>query len=159
MSSILPVANYSIYVIPAFYVLNLAPHLYGATILKNANNGSSDNANPRTHLQSLKKNTPREIYGRYERAEAAHNNGFENLPLIAAAVICGNMARLDPSTLNTVTGLFLALRTGYILAYVQTTTQQWSFLRTGIWMSSVGCCLYLLGKAASVMANGGPSAL
>lgn len=159
MSSIVPAANYSLYVIPAFYVLNLAPHAYGATILKNANNGNADNANPRTHLRSLKKSTPREIYGRYERAQAAHNNGLENLPLIAAAVICGNMARLDPSTLNTVAGLFLALRTVYIVAYVQTTTHQWSLLRSGIWLSSVGCCLYLLGKAGSVMANGGPSAL
>ena len=104
MSSIVPAANYSFYVIPAFYVLNLVPQVYGATILKNANNGSSDHANPRTHATSLKKNTPKEIYGRYERAQAAHNNGFENLPLIAAAIICGNMARLDPSTLNTVAG-------------------------------------------------------
>ena len=104
MSSIVPAANYSFYVIPAFYVLNLVPHVYGATILKNANNGNQDRANPRTHLQSLKKSTPSEIYARYERAEAAHNNGFEILPLIAAAVICGNVARLDPSTLNTVAG-------------------------------------------------------
>ena len=104
MASIVPAANYSFYAIPAFYVLNLVPQVYGATILKNANNGNSDHANPRTHPNTLKKNTPKEIYGRFERAQAAHNNGFENLPLIAAAVICGNMARLDPSTLNTVAG-------------------------------------------------------
>ncbi|CAF9928301.1 MAG: hypothetical protein HETSPECPRED_006798 [Heterodermia speciosa] len=159
MSSIVPAANYSLYAIPAFYVLNLAPHIYGVNILKKANNGTADKANPRAHFQSLKTSTPREIYDRYQRAEAAHTNGFENLPLIAAAIICGNMARLDPSTLNTVAGVFLTLRTAYIIAYIRTTTQNWSLLRSGIWMSSVGCCFYLLGKAGSVMANGGPLAL
>lgn len=161
MSSIVPAANYSFYAIPAFYVLIMAPQFYAAMIIRKPTDGKFDNANPRGehYIQFLKKSLPRDTLGKYERARAAHSNGFESFPLFVAAVICGNMARLDPSIMNAVTGLYLALRTAYNVAYIQTTSQHWSVLRTGIWMSSVGCCLYLLGKAGTVMANGGPLAL
>ena len=161
MSSIIPAANYSFYAIPASFILVLAPQLYAGSIVRNAKSIKLDNANPRgeTHAQSIKKNLSKEDFGKFERARAAHFNGYENFPLFAVAVICGNMAKLDPSTLNTMTGLFLVLRTVYNVAYIQTTTQRWSVLRTGVWSASVLCCLFLLSKAGGVMANGGPLAL
>ena len=161
MSSVIPATNYSFYAIPASFILILAPQLYASSIVRNTKNVRRDNANPRgeTYAQSLKKNLPKEDFSRFERARAAHFNGYESFPLFAAAVICGNMAKIDPSTLNTMTGLFLVLRTVYNIAYIQTTTQQWSVLRTGVWISSVLCCLVLLSKAGGVMANGGPLVL
>lgn len=161
MSSINPGTNYSFYAIPVSFILVFAPQIYAVSIVRNTKAIKIDNANPRgeTYAQSLKKNLSKEDFGKFERARAAHVNGYENFPLFAAAVICGNMAKLDPGTLNTMTGLFLVLRTVYNVAYVRTTTQQWSILRTGVWASSVLCCLFLLSKAGSVMANGGPLAL
>ena len=49
-----------------------------------------------------KKSLDRATLGRVERARAAEANAFENLPVFAAAVICGNMAGLDVGTLNSV---------------------------------------------------------
>ena len=153
--------NYSFYVIQAAFILVLVSQLYAGSIVRNTKTVRRDNANPRgeTYAQSLKKNLSKEDFGRFERARAAHFNGYESFHLFAAAVTCGNMAKLDPSTSNTMIGLFLVLRTVYNIAYVRITTQQWSGMRTGIWTSSVLCCLVLLSKAGGVMVNGGPLAL
>ena len=49
-----------------------------------------------------KKSLDRATLGKVERARAAEANALENLPVFAAAVICGNMAGLDVGTLNSV---------------------------------------------------------
>ena len=41
------------------------------------------------------------------RAEGAQQNGFENLGLFAAAVVAGNIVRLDNWTLNVLSGGYL----------------------------------------------------
>ena len=145
MPSIASTANYSFYAIPAFFVLIQTPKVYAHLLIRDAMNGKVENVNPRgeDNAQLLKKTLPRDKLAKYERAMAAHANGIENFSLLAAAVIGGNMARLDPSTLNTVSGVFLALRVAYNVAYIHTTTRPWSGLRSGIWISSVGCCLYV----------------
>lgn len=59
---------------------------------------------------------------RIVRAEGAQQNGFENIGLFAAAVVAGNMARLDNWTLNALTGGYLASRVAYNLLYINNTT-------------------------------------
>jgi len=49
----------------------------------------------------------------YLRAEAAQTNIFEQLGLYAAAVLCGNWARLPTSFLNKATGAYVVLRAVY----------------------------------------------
>ena len=39
--------NYSVYAIPAFWVLCMAPQFYGNILITKANNGNFDNTNPR----------------------------------------------------------------------------------------------------------------
>ena len=56
------------------------------------------------------------------RAEGAQQNGFENIGLFAAAVVIGNVAKLDNSTLNTLSGAYLASRVVYNLLYIYGTT-------------------------------------
>ena len=104
--------NYSIYTIPAFWVLAVAPHAYSAALIYRGTNGRLDNANPRgaSFAEMCKKSLDKKTLARVERARAAEANGFENLPLFAAAVICANMAGLDHGTLNSVSceAFFLA---------------------------------------------------
>ena len=151
-------ANYSFFAIAAFYVLGLVPHAYAGSQAVAARNGKMNNHNPRgqANMEEIKKTVPKETWQRIERSKAAHQNSLENLPLFATAVICGNIARLNPDTLNTACGSFLALRVAYLVAYISTTDNRLSFARTGIWASSVAVCLYVMISAGNVMVNGGP---
>ncbi|MGG6496847.1 UNVERIFIED_CONTAM: MAPEG family protein, partial [Bacteroidetes bacterium 56_B9] len=48
--------------------------------------------------------------------------GFENLGLFAAAVVAGNIVRLDNWTLNVLSGGYLLSRVAYNLIYINNTT-------------------------------------
>lgn len=56
------------------------------------------------------------------RAEGAQQNGFENIGLFAAAVVIGNVAKLDNWTLNALTAGYLASRVVYNALYITGTT-------------------------------------
>ncbi|OCK83812.1 hypothetical protein K432DRAFT_401731 [Lepidopterella palustris CBS 459.81] len=146
--------NYSIYGIPVYWLLSLIPHSYGLSIIKNANNGYWENRNPRglDTAAMYKKSVPAEIFGRFERAEGAHKNGMENMPLFIGAVILGNMANLDSSTLNTVVGSYLVLRVVYTALYIYVTKIKYSYARTGTWFASTSLLLYLIIKAGNKLA-------
>ena len=158
MSTIYLTPNYSFYAIPIFYILVLAPSWYGTTLVLRANNGKFDIANPRGDKYStyLKKTVPSDTYTCYERARAAHQNGWENFPLFASAVICANIAKVDAGSLNAACATFLVLRAIYIPLYITISNSNYAPARSVVWAGSVGCCLYLLGKAGNIMANGGP---
>ena len=148
--------NYSIYAIPAYWFLALIPHAFGVQRIKKANNGRWNNANPKStaYHATMEKSVPAEVFATYERSEAAHKNAMENLPLFATAVILGNMAKLPANTLNTVVGAYLGLRVAYTFAYINTTSQRLSFVRTGIWAASVSSLIYLLVRSGNVLAHG-----
>lgn len=148
--------NYSIYALPAFYVLALLPQFYSTILINKATNGRFDYLNPRgaSSVSAYQISTDAATFAKYERARAAHNNALENLPLFFTAVICANMAGLDINTVNAVSASFLALRTAHALVYVFVVDRKLSLARTPIWMSSVGCCLYLLVKAGNVLVDG-----
>ncbi|MCJ1379354.1 hypothetical protein MMC17_002455 [Xylographa soralifera] len=146
--------NFSIYAIPAFWLLALLPHNYAIYTIKSANNGKWDNSNPRSSNwdKNIQSTVPAECFRRYERATAAHKNGMENLALFATAIVLGNMAGLEAATLNTMAGAVLALRAVYNVVYVTVGDTRKSFARTGVWAASVGCCFYLIIKAGNVLA-------
>lgn len=64
--------------------------------MRKANNKKWNNANPRgtDTNEAYKKAVPAEVFGRYERAEAAHKNMLENSPLYIGAVIIANVMGL-----------------------------------------------------------------
>jgi hypothetical protein len=71
-------------------------------MIKNANNGYWDNRNPRgVDAAAMYKNSvPAAVFAKFEKAEGAHKNGMENLPLFIGAVILGNMAKLESSRIS-----------------------------------------------------------
>ena len=87
-------SNYSIYAIPAFYILSLGPLPYSSTLIK------LDVVNPRgtSFSEARKKRLDKATLARFERARSAHLNALENLPLFASAVICANIAGLEVRT-------------------------------------------------------------
>lgn len=147
--------NYSIYAIPAFYVLIMVPYVYGSAQIRKANNGEYDRVNPRGEEFALKikKSTSKATLALIERCKAAHNNGWENLPFFAAAVLAANFAHLPASTLNLVAAIFLLCRTVFVIAYIGATTAPYALCRSAAHIGSVSCCWYLLLKAAHVVAR------
>ncbi|KAF2817231.1 uncharacterized protein BDZ99DRAFT_513475 [Mytilinidion resinicola] len=152
--------NYSIYGIPAYWVLSLFPHVYAQRIIKNASNGHWDNRNPRgvDLLTQYKRSVPAAAFAKFERARATHNNGMENMALFIGAVVVGNMAKLESSkasgkesTLNTVVGSFPALRVVYTALYITITNKKYSLARSTVWAISTLLLFYPIVKAANML--------
>lgn len=104
--------NYSLYCVPAAWVLSILPHFYAASVA--GRGGKFDNTNPNTNPRNAAKNLESKLtksdFGRYQRAEAAQQNGFENIALFATAVLVANQAKLPIDTVNTASFFYLASR-------------------------------------------------
>ena len=145
-------ANISFFAIPAYWVLTLIPHNYAIAIMKKANNNRWNNSSPRSTKwdTTLRESTPAEVYARYERAEAAHKNGMENLPVFVGAVLAGNIANLSSLTLNAFVLAYLCLRIIYTLIYINVGSHRFSFFRTAVWFVSTLMCMgiFIIGGIA-----------
>ncbi|KAF2866790.1 hypothetical protein BDV95DRAFT_631590 [Massariosphaeria phaeospora] len=159
MTSFIDAYNLSILAVPAYYMLSIWPHLYAIEVASQGKLLEWDNRNPRSsELKSkLKDGLDADSYAKYERAEACHANGMENLPLFATAVILGNMAGLKREGLSGLTGfagLFLATRLVYTSVYLTHRTQGLTVVRTGLWAAGTGLCLRVIVKAANALGAG-----
>jgi len=96
-----------------------------------------NNRNPRVWQSRLD--------GLPQRAHAAHLNSFEALPIFAAAVLAALHTGLDPQLVDRLAIAFVALRSGYGLAYLADV----HWLRSLLWVGGLGCCVALLLYAAS----------
>lgn len=84
--------NYDLLAVPAMWLTAIAPHSWAIGYIKKHNKGRFDNANSKTQAfgAKLQANVPADVLARFERAEAAHRNGLENLPLFAVGVLAAN---------------------------------------------------------------------
>ncbi|KAJ4989789.1 hypothetical protein SVAN01_04626 [Stagonosporopsis vannaccii] len=139
--------NYSLYSIPIYWFLALAPHGYAISLAKRCNNGHWDNTNPRND-GTLARALARQELARYQRAEAAHMNGLENAPLFIGGVVVGNMVGLGASTMNAYAGAYLSLRVVYNLLYINTETLGKSRARSVVWIVGTLSLFALWIKAA-----------
>jgi uncharacterized MAPEG superfamily protein len=136
-------SNYrtSVLAIPAYHFLILFPHAYAITIGRRAwSTGVWDNRNPRgaQTAEKLQKGLDADSLAAFERARACSANGFENLPLFAAAVVLGNAAGVDAGTMDTFALSVLGLRVFYTMAYLNSTTRARSGIRSLSWIAQVG---------------------
>jgi uncharacterized MAPEG superfamily protein len=154
--SFLSTTNYSLYAIPAYYFLSVAPHAYALLLIQGATNGRWNNANPHgtSWKEEIGKTVPKATRQLFERAESAHRNCLENQPLFYVALALGNVTRLDVGTLNAFAAGFLAWRALYIAAYLGITDVKTSYLRSFIWITGASACSWIILKAGNVMASG-----
>ncbi|TID13833.1 hypothetical protein E2P81_ATG01763 [Venturia nashicola] len=143
--------NLSLYTIPAAWVLAIAPHFYAASLGGN----KFDNKSPRTYTSSLASDQTLDQATKDAiiRAEGAQQNGFENLGLFAAAVLAGNYAKLDNSTLNWLSLGYLGSRVVYNLLYVNNTSDTTANARTGAFLSGIGLIFTLFIKSGNAIRN------
>jgi uncharacterized MAPEG superfamily protein len=146
--------NFSIVSIPAYYVLSFLPHAYGIHVASGGNPAAWDNRCPRASKlkSSLQANLPADVYAKYERAEAASANSYENMPLYIGAIILGHFAKLDKAVLDKFAFRFLLVRAVYALVYVQTARQSRTPLRTLLWGYSIWMCVQVYLQAAKALA-------
>ncbi|KAL2044965.1 hypothetical protein N7G274_002740 [Stereocaulon virgatum] len=85
------------------------------------------------------------------RAEGAQSNGFENIPLFAAAVVAGNMAHLSPSYLNALSMGYVASRMLYTVIYVNNVNNTVAQGRSVVFLAGVGICMALFVGAGRVL--------
>lgn len=139
--------DYTLLSIPAMWFTIMAPHTYAVSYIQKHNGGRFDNANSKGHAWNSKllASVPADVLARYERAESAHRNGFENLPLFAAGVLAASWAGVDVSWSA---WAFVALRVVYNFVYVNVSTVKTSFVRSGIWTVGSFICLSLYVRAA-----------
>jgi len=159
--------NLALISIPAYYVLCLAPHVYGVTLATSGDMSKHNNANPRStsYADKLKQTLGNEKYETFERAEAAQKNGFENMPLYVAAVFAGLL--VETATLkgnvekagSGSTGLdrfvygWFAARVLYSISYISFSSQPLCFLRTLFYSVGTALAFEQLYRAAVVLGS------
>lgn len=137
--------NLSIYAIPIAWALCIAPHAYAFALHDAKSSSKADTRQPRSFVASLEQNQSldKATKDTIMRAEAAQQNGFENLGFFAAAVVAGNVAGLEPTLLNGLTYGYIASRVLYNVVYVNNTSKALAAGRSVLWMSGIGCCFGL----------------
>ncbi|KAI0135176.1 hypothetical protein F4814DRAFT_400096 [Daldinia grandis] len=110
--------NITWWTIPFAFVLALSPRIYFGIL--GPGSGVYDPKNPRRFVASTKKSVSLNnlIAGRIERSENALNNSFENLPLLAIAVLAANVEQVDLETRNLLSLAYIAIRIAYIWVYI-----------------------------------------
>jgi len=148
--------NLTILAIPAYYSLAVLPHMYAINVATNNRPLEWDNRAPRSseHKAAVKQEIGEEAYARYERAEGAHANALEQLPLFASAIIVGNAAGLPRKGvfgLDTFVGAWFAVRVLHTVTYIAGSTKQAAWIKTGVWAASLGMVFTVFGQAARVL--------
>lgn len=81
--------NYSLYAVPLMWLITMIPHILAVVLFSG---GKHSNLRPREFRQSLSQKSNKSKSDKmYLQAEAAHQNGYENLGFFAAAVLAGNL--------------------------------------------------------------------
>jgi uncharacterized MAPEG superfamily protein len=145
--------NFSIFAVPVYWLLCIIPHTYAVSLIVKNSNGRYDNSSPRStnYEATLRKTVPGPVYARYERAEAAQKNGFENFALFVGAVMAGNMAHLEARTLNIFVAAHLISRIGYTIAYINISTHRLSPIRSCWYFLGLLQCLWVYVAAGLVL--------
>lgn len=95
-----------------------------------------DNNNPREYLAKLD--------GKRARAVAAMANGYEGLPLFAAAVIIAHILQGEQSSANLLAAGYIASRIAYGVLYIAGL----GTLRSVVWIAGLSCVIGLFVVAA-----------
>ncbi|KAF9184000.1 hypothetical protein BGZ50_003933 [Haplosporangium sp. Z 11] len=140
--------NFPLLSLPVAAALAYAPHFIRALIVIKATK-RWNNINPRGQLEKVETRMAKAAWAMAKRAEGAHVNGLETLPVYYGAVLAALHAGVAKDQVNFYTGLFLASRALYNVVYILNTNQFAALARTFIWTTSLGACLKLFLAAAA----------
>ncbi|WVW84217.1 hypothetical protein I302_106247 [Kwoniella bestiolae CBS 10118] len=141
--------NYSLFAVPAGWVIGMAPLWWAVGAANSAAPGTYDNANPGDSWNNLDSApiSP-QLRKRLRRAIAANVNTHVNLPLFAAGLAAANASHVDSSSLHLYSAGFLLSRIAYNLAYIFIEDDTTAYIRSALYWGGVGSCMALYVKAA-----------
>jgi uncharacterized MAPEG superfamily protein len=88
-------SNYSYFAVPAMWIVTMLPHWYSVSLTK----GEFAVSNPRAYVaQVTLKANKTETENKFLRAQAAQQNGHENLAFFAAAITAANVVSGNPAS-------------------------------------------------------------
>ncbi|CAI6255862.1 unnamed protein product [Periconia digitata] len=152
MSSILGFEkNISYFTIPIALILPLCARFYSG--LSGPGAKLFDRLNPRGFTETLQKaDLNEDLRGRLLRAEACSANGFEVLPVFAAAVTAGNSSGVSAQTMNLLTIGWVLSRVVYSYVYIfYQGREKLEFgqapLRFKVWSIGAGICMTMFVMA------------
>ncbi|CAJ2502755.1 Uu.00g101490.m01.CDS01 [Anthostomella pinea] len=133
--------NISLYLVPVAWVVAIMPRFWAASNYRKACGKDFNALQPRDMVSqiNLDQAIDSKTKGRLLRAEAAQQNGMENMGLFAGAIAAGNAAGLSPATLNGLGLAYVGLRVVYNHIYIFNDLVP-PFARTATFLSSVGVC-------------------
>lgn len=110
----------------------MVPHSYSVWLVTKHNNKKFDLPSPRStdNRASIEKSVPREVYRKYERCRAAHDNMFENMAFVVGGIITGIVGKLDATFMNRACAVYLLSRVLYTITYVSISSPRYATLRT-----------------------------
>ncbi|CAO1628923.1 unnamed protein product [Jaminaea pallidilutea] len=137
--------NLSLIVPPLLWVNSILPHFYAVALT----GGNFTNRAPREYSASIsRKQTKTPTDEKFLRAEAASQNGFENLAWASAAIVAANLAKLPAKDINTLAVGYLLSRVLYNLSYIFSTTEVASYIRSVTFVGGVGILMKLFVSSA-----------
>ncbi|KZT62518.1 hypothetical protein CALCODRAFT_489895 [Calocera cornea HHB12733] len=141
----------ALYALPAAFFVGLAPHVQKIMLFESSGI-KIDNRSPRSVTSAAeKKGIPAPLLAKADRLAAAHQNGIENFPLFAAAVLAGTAAGLPAAKVNLFAGAYLGLRVVYNLAYANQTTLAIAGVRSLAFWIGTGWAFYIMCSAGSAL--------
>ncbi|KAF9083715.1 hypothetical protein BGX29_011150 [Mortierella sp. GBA35] len=141
-------ANTALLALPAAAALAYAPHCIRAFIVL-AQTKRWNNVNPRGQLDRAEGKMTKAAWLMAKRAESAHNNGIETLPIFYGAVLAALHAGVAKDTVNYWSTFFVASRFLYNVVYIFNTNQLSALARTTIWSAGIFSCVKLFLAAAA----------
>ena len=141
--------NISLYTIPVCWAVALSPRIWGVVRYSSAAKKGMDARAPREFQKSIQSDASLDsaTKAKLQRADAAHNNGVENLALFTSAVVAGNAARLDVETLNNLSIAYIVSRVVYNYVYINNESKGMAQFRTGVFFAGLGTVMALFVKA------------
>ena len=143
--------NISLNTIPIAWTICLIPRLWARYAYNKALGKDMDTRHPRDFTKTVAndKTLDETTRGRIVRAEAAMQNGYDNIGLFAAAVVAGNLARLDSKLLNGLSLGYVMSRLVYMWVYVHNETSSLANGRAAAFFSGIGMVFALFIKAGT----------
>ncbi|KAG0306455.1 hypothetical protein BGZ97_000732 [Linnemannia gamsii] len=140
--------NTPLLMLPAAAVVAYAPHfIRGAIVIYHTKRWN--NINPRGQLDKIENKMTKAGWAMAKRAEGAHANGLETLPLFYGAVLAALHAGVAKDTVSFYSTFFVASRVLFNIVYIFNTSQLTALARTGIWTAGIISCLKLFLAAAA----------
>ncbi|KAK2743905.1 hypothetical protein FQN57_004528 [Myotisia sp. PD_48] len=139
--------NWTYHAIAGAYAVGLAPSVYKFVGLFRASKGKYTNLMPRENLDALRSSIPEKTWTRLFRAQCAHLNAMETLPLFAVAMIAGNITKVPVNDLNLIAAEYVGARILYTALYIGARSEFMSYMRSSVWAWSIALPVYALVKA------------